>query len=196
MITLINAETQEKLETLSNNLYATVIESGFRPDLIVGIATGGMVVVDAMTRKQGVPSLAIKKQRQGTVKKEKSKVIRVLPYLPIFLNNVLRKLEVYYREYCYKSQRWSYESDLISLNPDVVKEIEKASSILVVDDTIDSGATMKCVIDSIKVHAKKSTKIKSAVLNQTFVESVVNVDYCLEERTIIRFPWAFDVKKS
>lgn len=196
MFKIINAETADKLEDVSNKLFDEVLADGFTPDLMIGIATGGQVVVEAMSHNMSINTLGIKKQRKGTIKKQESKLIKLLPHLPRFINNVLRILEVVYREHKYTSNRWANESDLIELSELQMLAIRNAKSILIVDDTIDSGNTMKSVMDTVLAHTRQGTVLKTAVINQTFKKAIVGVDYCLYLRTIIRFPWAHDVKKS
>jgi len=194
MLKIINAKTPHELKKLSNEMFKVSINDGFVPDLVIGIANGGKLVVDQIDLDPNIISTAIKKQRQGTVVKQRFKAKKILPHLPEFVNNALRRVEVFARETRYKRANEDFTPKAIALPTAIIKLINSANSILIIDDTLDSGWTMAAVIASVQEHASSSCTIKSAVINQTFAEPYITADYCLLDRTIIRFPWADDVK--
>ncbi len=191
----------DKVSDFSNvvqQLENKVIDSGYDPNLIVGIPTGGRLVVDEMKRLSKTSNICfISKQRKSTATKQKLGLKKYLPYLPRILNNVLRHLESWLLERKFEKKRdelLSEEASLIDLDDETKKMVIDSKKILVVDDAIDSGQTMKVIIETIRQY-NPVAEIKLAVINTTFINPLVKPDYCLFQRQIVRYPWANDVKQ-
>lgn len=70
------------------------------------------------------------------------------------------------------------------------------SKVLIVDDAIDTGATLKLVKDKILEKYPK-TIVRIAVITVTSNRPLIDADYCIyHNRTLVRFPWSNDVKKK
>jgi hypoxanthine phosphoribosyltransferase len=64
--------------------------------------------------------------------------------------------------------------------------------VLVVDDAVDSGATLIAVLDAV-YKAAGSSKVRSAAITVTTENPMVMPDYYLyHDETLIRFPWSID----
>ena len=69
-------------------------------------------------------------------------------------------------------------------------------NILLVDDAIDSGATLNLIKEHIHKNYQNSN-IKIAVITITTKEPIISADYYIyNNRTLIRFPWSNDIKKK
>jgi len=191
-VKIINACSQIDLEVTSNNLYQLVIADGFQPDVIVGIANGGWHVVNSMSIPSDIRRVKILKQRAGTVAKNTFKVGVFLPLLPRFLNDFLRVAEVKYREVVFLASKNKLRVDNLEIGSVDIDFIQKSNRVLIVDDCIDSGVTLKAVRDYL-VSINCQANYKVAVINTTFSRSLLLPDYCLYPRTIVRLPWAADV---
>jgi len=174
-----------------------VIDSGYDPDLIVGIPTGGCFVVAEMKILVSNSNVCfITKQRKSTATKQKLGLKSFLPYLPRVLNNALRHLESLFLQHKFEKKRdelLSTDNFLIDLDDETKKMVIDSKRILVVDDAIDSGQTMKVTIETIRKY-NPFAEIRLTVINTTFINPLVEPDYCLFERQIVRYPWANDVK--
>lgn len=167
---------------------------GFEPDLLVGIATGGTYVAEAMApHVTGAPPIAeVRLQRAATGVKERVGIGRLLQRLPQRLTNILRWLEVEFRELTLRRKgTLPLEAPPAAVDPSFDAAVRGAASILVVDDTVDSGRTLATALDIVRRRAPEAT-VRTAVLTSTFRRPPVRPDYCLHDRVLIRFPWSFD----
>ncbi|HBQ8591393.1 TPA: hypothetical protein U5G31_005092 [Klebsiella pneumoniae] len=173
------------------------IEEKYHPELIIGIATGGAVVVEKMKYQEDRNILIIKKQRPFTKTKNKMKFDSWLPYLPEWINNILRLAELSFNEYRFnKKGIIDNDSTGIEILKGNVEDIFKAKKILIVDDSVDSGATLKNCVQFIGGIMQTGTEIKTASLNVTFKKPAIFPTFLLYNRTIVRYPWANDVRKK
>lgn len=77
----------------------------YDPDLIIGIATGGAVVVTHMCFDNDKKIVIIKRQRPFTKAKKQIKLEVWLPYIPRSINNIIRVLELKFNEYRFNKKR-------------------------------------------------------------------------------------------
>lgn len=193
---IINIDKGSLFSDVVRQLEDQVIASDFTPNLIVGIPTGGHLVVNAMKKlTNGIDVCFISKQRKSTVTKKKLKLSQLLPYLPRSINNILRKVESWLREQNFKYNRDSLlknQVDTIEIDNQTRNLIKNSKYILIVDDAIDSGQTMKAVVETIQKY-RHDTLIKIAVINTTFDNPLVAPDYIVFLKQIVRYPWASDV---
>ena len=69
-------------------------------------------------------------------------------------------------------------------------------NVLIVDDAIDTGATLKLIKETLEVKYPL-TDTRIAVITVTSNHPLIDADYCLfHDRTLVRFPWSNDVKKK
>lgn len=185
---ILGANFAKECNELSN-----VVVAEFKPDLVIGIATGGLHVLDSMSEFNGAEKLYIKRQRASTKKKESRNVKKYLKYIPYTILNMIRKLEVVLAEIKFMKGRVRDSHDVIVLRGDSNKLNEKELKILIVDDAIDSGGTILDAIDFINSF-ETSHIIRTAVLTVTFKEPLVQPDFTLYRRVLLRCPWAMDIK--
>lgn len=195
---VIDLDCQDVFLEAVNQLQLQVIESSHSWDLVVGIPTGGKIIVDHMqVLSENIPFCYIMKQRDSTKVKKSLRVSKLLPYLPRAINNLLRKFESSYLEYKYESQKEKIIDKTrhpIILEHQVKTLIRDSRKVLIIDDAIDSGATMATVVNTIK-QLNNHAHISIACINTTFKAPLVEPDFCLYRRTIVRYPWANDVKR-
>lgn len=167
--------------------------------LIIGIAEGGLPVAEIVLRffekrtNNTVGLEFIKIQRPSTLqKKENFKIKKTLKLafsiLPKFVLNYLRIVE-------HKKLSKRRLSDL-------VREIKYTSTvdfslynlILIVDDAVDSGITMKTAVNFVseKINENISLQTLSVVVTQS--EPVYMPDHFWFRDVLIRFPWSLDGK--
>ncbi|MFT5759657.1 MAG: hypoxanthine phosphoribosyltransferase [Alteromonadaceae bacterium] len=189
VVTLIGDDFVQKCEKL-----ACLVLQDFKPDVVVGVATGGKYVVEADSSFTSFNQLIVKRQRPGTKKKQSLKLINLLKYLPVFSLDFLRVIEVYYQENKFKHNEIKRcASDVTLISGDIDCLSKKGCKVLVVDDAVDSGNTMLDVLDYI-TSINDSCNVKSAVLTTTFSNPIHNADFTLYSKLLIRCPWAMDVK--
>lgn len=179
------------------NLNKTVFKD-FIPDVVIGIRSGGFVIAEIMAKEAAHKPklLAISRQRASTQTKNKIKglknILRVLPYA---ITDKLRIIE-------HKRLNATPATEVKEFSPNIdelaalcktLKTLENGK-ILIVDDAVDSGATMKAVLEVVKAEACSSCTIKTAAVTVTTNQPLINPDYYLYHHVLCRFPWSFDFK--
>lgn len=188
-------------ELCCEQLGKQIKDQGFKPDLIIGVLTGGGYVGRNLYNylKKDNPQLLYKEtklQRGSTKLKSKSNIKIFLKKLPYSFLNIIRILEVEILELKAKfitpSRYGTLELDKESIN--FLKEGNK--NVLIVDDCIDTGMTLKIIKDYISKEFNQSNDIKLAVITTAHRHPIVTADFSLYNRVLIRFPWAYDTKSN
>ena len=66
-------------------------------------------------------------------------------------------------------------------------------AILVIDDSVDTGATLARVLDLLK-HRAPDADLRSAVITVTTASPLIAPDYTLFRQKLCRFPWSLDAQ--
>lgn len=186
---------QNKLTGASADLAA--ITAAFQPDLLIGIRSGGYVVAERMAPHfPQVTLLPITCRRPSTKKKQKSSFIKtLLRKLPESVNSRLRILEHIVLTQLRKPKPTIFTPDAEELAA-VKQYLERQEShphILIVDDSVDSGATLAAVVNIVREMAGEAT-IRTAVISVTTISPFVEPNYMLYRYVLCRFPWSLDFK--
>lgn len=179
-----------KILTLNDELFAEhchrllqkATDGGFEPDLTVSIPRGGDVMAAIACNNDRHRNIVLVRNAKG------GKIKRLLkPFfrnLPRGLNNLLRKVEAKYL-----MRRNNHMEHVGIILPD---ECKTARRILIIDDAVDTGATLKAVYDKIK-QQNPEADVRMAVVTVTSVKPLIMPDYFLyNNRTLVRFPWSID----
>lgn len=172
-----------------------VREDSWQPDLIIGVATGGIYVADNI-RNNVFPSLPlayVKCQRPSTKLKTESGFKNILKKLPNGVNNILRLLESFFHENLNRFNRNIVKRELF-LDDETRILIENSRNILLVDDAIDSGETIRTIVDELTTINMNLT-VKVAVITITWNKPSIRPDFYIYNKVLIRFPWSLDAKK-
>lgn len=195
VISLLGSDFSESCSLLSQK-----ISKSYNPDLVIGVLTGGSFVAKnilcSLPHNDERLYIEVKVQRSDTKKKEKGIVKYVLSYSPTFLLNWMRILESLFLEM--KAKRYNPKREgKIELPVNIDSFLKtRARNILLVDDAIDSGATLNLIKAYLLNHYKDIT-VKIAVITVTTTHPIVDADYSLfHDRILVRFPWSNDVKKK
>ncbi|MFV0541721.1 MAG: phosphoribosyltransferase [Aestuariibaculum sp.] len=168
----------------------------FRPDLVVGIANGGIFLLSAFGSTENFKNAyfkEIKPKRKVNIKN--NFIVRfILRRIPVRLANYLRLIE------SKKIQQSLGDLDLNKLTGFKLKldmadlPKEKIEHILIVDDAIDTGKTMFVVKNNLN-RLFTNAQIKTAVLSWTLTGSIVKPDYYMFKDVLVRYPWSKDFKE-
>lgn len=181
-------------------LMRLVVQDGC-PDALVGIRTGGLHVAQSMAKAAGytVPVLSITCRRPSTKLKSGSGLKKVLARFPRPLVDRLRILE-----HAILTGRPRPKPEAEDEDPFVFDTRELAElvnwldgaggrpSLVVVDDAIDTGATISRVLDAVAYHAPPAARIRSAVITVTTPRPWALPKYTLYSQQLCRFPWSLD----
>lgn len=177
-----------------------IIRLDYKPDIIIGVLTGGGYVGKEMSQYisqyDNHKYIEVRLQRKDTKKKEKGIRYTILQSLPFFLLNWLRMLEMIIEDMkAKKSNPTRVGSIELPENIDVALKSEK-QNVLIVDDAIDTGATLRMIYDTLSSRYPLAI-MRIAVITVTSNHPLIDADYCLfHDRTLVRFPWSNDVKKK
>jgi hypoxanthine phosphoribosyltransferase len=119
----------------------------------------------------------------------------MLKHTPYFILDRLRIVEHFVL-----SSTFGRESEKSDLTPaiwddglPISNDKSQNLNILIVDDAIDTGKTMLCVLQEVK-HRCPDATVKTAVITITTKKPLVIPNYCLFHLQLFRFPWSADVK--
>ena len=177
ILTLNCSDFKSACKKLEDN----IISSGFLPDIVVGIESGGRYVADEIFA--GVKHCYIAKHRPGN-KSKKVLLSKIISKLPMLATNTLRRIES-----CVLSVRLLKRVQAFEGN--IPSEIFDVYRILVVDDAIDTGNTMQSIVMALE-KKNPNAQISTAVIVKTLPSSRIVPDYCLYNDVLIRFPWSND----
>lgn len=183
----------DAFDSVCAELAAAVVS--FDPDLLVGIATGGVHVARAAaTHLAGSPPVVVVAfQRPSTKVKHRLGARRVLPRLPEVAKQWLRRWEVSAREALLGRRRPGPPPDAAELPAPDEALLRSARRVVIVDDTIDSGRTLRAAVDAVR-KLNPEAAVRTAVLASTFKRPPVVADHCLYDRTLFTFPWSMDAR--
>lgn len=167
-----------------------VVDSGFRPEIIVGIRTGGEYVAREMLPSFPGAHLAIVELHRPSTP-HKSILRPLLRRLPGRMLDLMRIVEA--RMLALRPRRpipkVEIGADIRALLP---------ARVLVVDDAVDSGVTLAAIIEGLRAESgdgRGESRVRSAVITVTTPRPAVSPDFALyRNHTLIRFPWSMDMK--
>lgn len=191
------------LKKAAENLAVKIHE--FRPDgfdAVVGIRSGGAIVCDYVCAHMPPAYCGVRCDvtlRRPSSKRKEGKIGAILSQLPIFILNALRMAESVALNVKHKLFRRGVSQIKRPIIPDnLVSLLKKTGNarILVVDDAVDSGVTLRSVCDEIS-HLGYEPEICSAVVTVTTAHPEIVPDITLyNNHTLIRFPWSKDFNPS
>lgn len=180
----------QSLADACHRLSALVHGAGCRPALLVGILSGGAEVARLMRADfPDVPYAEVRMSRPSTRKKERGLLHRMLQAMPLWLCDVLRMAESRVGEW---RSRGQLPERVGSISLDI--EVPAGGTILLVDDAIDTGATIQVLRQQLQARYPNA-EVRVAVITVTTAHPVCDADFCLyHDRTLCRFPWSNDYK--
>ncbi len=181
-----------------------MVRQQFPPYLVVGIRSGGWWVAEAMRAADispGIAFLPLTIRRPVTSTKEHSRLFRLaLRHLPYPVLDAMRRVEYYAvtlprcRSVSQGGLRHSATADPAEL-ADVkaaAAQLPPNARVLVVDDSLDSGATLWNVVTTLRQVLPDDASIQTAAFTVLGPAHIVAADFFLYHRINFRFPWSYD----
>lgn len=165
------------------DLRQKVEASGFQPDAVIAIPRGGLWIQDAGWSDYPIYRLKLIRPSKGKFKKKVSWIIK---RLPLKLRDNIRIWEA--RKLVKRSRHMDNTGIILPSLSACVK------NILLIDDAVDSGATLKAIVEKFKAEYPDAD-IRSAVITKTYPDAIFDPDYCIyNDSILIRTPWSIDMK--
>lgn len=171
---------ESSFKTTCTKLEESVRQSDFEPDCVLSIANGGVYVGNEIF--QELPHLSTKLQRAST--ERKSRFRYVFKHLPRCVLDYMRIFESWIRQIS-PPDREQRHTDVS------IPDLRAYSRILIVDDAVDSGATLHRIVNSIRL-SYPSAELHCAVITVTTRQPMITPDYFIYKSILIRFPWSMD----
>lgn len=189
--------TPSLLQAASFQLAQHVVDACVRPDVVIGILNGGAQVSRIMLKAlpQGFEYCEVSISRPSTQHKRQSVAHRLLKHLPLAVCDLLRIVESRVTEWRGSKSKLQRDGDIV-LTPQVEARLMNAptSQVLIVDDAIDSGATIQKVRDQLLARYPQ-LEVKVAAITVTTPHPLCDADFSLyHNRTLCRFPWSNDYR--
>lgn len=196
MTKIVRTLTPADLTRAADDLVAMAERSGFTPDVIVGIETGGLKLVEALSSPPAVV-LPCRMRRIGTELKESVPGRRLLRRLPYAVGNRIRQIEDWVG--CRGEARVPAATEELIRGVDEIARVvaeRGLTCVLVVDDAVDSGGTLACVMGALRARLPENVRLGSAVLTRTRPpeRTAAQPDFALHSMVLFRFPWSLDYK--
>ena len=161
------------------------IKKDYDYDLVIFIARGSYIIGKELADLNNVPLLEIYATRKGGKLK---KIIK--PLFKFIPKKILIKLRSKEMKSTYHEKN---DDRSVSFDENVYSKYVNEKKILLVDDSIDSGNSIKLTKESIENYFKKA-KVKVAVFN-VMSKSTIKADYNLYKDMMICGPWSNDSKE-
>src|SRR5262249_51195271 len=141
--------------------------------------------------------LPITCRRPGTKKKQNAPLFKtMLRKLPSNITAFLRIIEHIMLTQIQLRRRSGFiplEEEMAAITHRI-RQFGTPPNILIIDDSLASGATMAAVVDTIRNIAGPDASIKTAVITVTTPAPRITPDFTLYRYVLCRFPWSLDFK--
>ena len=174
----------ENVKEKCNELYKE-IKKDYNYDLVIFIARGSYIIGKELADLNNVPLIEIYATRKGGKLK---KIIK--PLFKFIPKKILIKLRSKEMKSTYHEKN---DDRSVSFDENVYSKYVNKKKILLVDDSIDSGNSIKLTKESIENYFKKA-KVKVAVFN-VMSKSTIKADYNLYKDMMLCGPWSNDSKE-
>ena len=167
------------------------------PDLLIGIRTGGLYVAESMAKAVdfSLPVLSLTCRRNTTAAKNRlGPVKKLIASLPRPIVDRLRVIEhalMTKKPSRSRFDNFTFDQRELAILDDWLREAGPNPSIVVVDDAVDTGATLALVLDAV-AHRAPGAHIRSAVITVTTERPWATPRYTLYRQQLCRFPWSLD----
>ncbi len=179
--------SRKNLQEENRKLYKKII-SKYNYDLVIFIARGSYLIGKDLADLNNVPLLEIFARRKGG--KLKKVISPLLKIIPKRVKNILRKKEFNSNYHEKNNERH------ITFDEKQWGKYKNKANILLVDDSVDTGYSIKYAKEEIERFFKSSI-VKVAAINY-FEKSkkIVDTDFYLYSEKMLLGPWSNDSKEN
>ena len=177
--------SSKEVDNITIKLYKKITKS-YRFDLVIFVAKGSYSIGKKLSELANCPLLEIKASRKGNIFKK---------IISPFLKLIPKRIKMYLRSKEVKSNvhEKNIERNLI-YDKNLWNQYIKSKNIILVDDSVDTGYSIKACKEEIERFFPNSN-IKVAAFNY-FEKSkdITTTDYSIYKETMMNGPWSNDSK--
>lgn len=194
IITLNNAG----LDWQTRELAAKVSEAHPEPyDVILSVKKGGSYVAKSFLKFFPAKSMGsygeIDLNRPRSMYR-KPRLVRVLPHIPLWILNTCRYAQALWLKL--RQQISEPKAPAVTLPEGICHKVNSVEvpEILLIDDTVDTGKTMRGIVNAVMA-ANPKARVQVLTITVTTASPIVMADYYVYDNdTLVRFPWSRDYK--
>lgn len=165
------------------------------PTHVVGIANAGVHVAKAFA-KVATPNpvlLTVRSQRPTSPIKDRVATANIVSRLPEWSIQILRRIELRLLTHRLSANR---EVAMAPEDAEALRQVPPGSTVVILDDCIDTGATLRSALEFIRASVGESCRVYTACLAATIEKPLVRPDFVLQEELVIgiRGPWSRDAR--
>ena len=156
----------------------------FNGCLVLSVSSGGTAIFTEL--KTDHPHISVQCRRPSSSSRTKKHFVALARFLPASFRNFLRFLE--------HILLMSFESGRreVRFSDDELARILSFPKIVILDDAIDTGRTIKSIGDCLRSAGYKGM-ILTVVFAWTNVRSCIQPDFWYKESVLIKFPWSHNL---
>lgn len=164
-------------------LRTAIDNSGFKPDAVIAIPRGGSNLL--LYGWHDIPNIEIKIQKPSKLSLKKH-AAKLLKHLPLAVRDRIR---------IWDANRLVKRTGHMAGTAINISDIDSSiKKLLILDDAVDSGATLQAIVDEVKSQ-RPDIEVRSAAITVTSQSPVCMPDYYLyHNSTLVRMPWSIDAK--
>jgi uncharacterized protein len=153
----------------------------FHDCLVLSVGSGGTAIFTEL--KTGHPHISVQCRRPSSGFGLKKKLVTIARSMPEPVRNLLRSLE--------HGMLMSFEPGTreVRFSDDEISTILKFPKIVILDDAIDTGRTVKSIHDCLR-SVGYTGRILTVVYAWTNVRSCIRPDFWFKESVLVKFPWS------
>jgi hypothetical protein len=161
--------------------YFLPLLSAFGDSVVLSIGAGGTAIFNEL--KTDRPHISVSCRRPSSHSGMKRALVTLARRLPEPFRNFFRRIEHRFL--------MSFEPAVreVGLKDDDMARIRRFNKAVILDDAVDTGATMKSVIDALR-NAGYRGRIITIVYAWTNAKSLVQPDFWYKESVLVKFPWS------
>ncbi|MBN2189103.1 MAG: hypothetical protein JW699_06590 [Chitinispirillaceae bacterium] len=161
--------------------YYSPLLSAFGDSIVVSIDAAGTAIFNEL--KTDRPHLSVGCRRPSSSSGMKKTLVMLARRLPEPVRNLFRRIE---HRFLMSFEPVARE---VSFKDDDIVRIKSFPKAVILDDAIDTGATMKAVVAALR-NAGYSGRIMTIVFVWTNAQSLIKPDFWCRESVLVKFPWS------
>ncbi len=196
VITLNNAG----LDWQTRELAARVLADHPEPfNCVLSVKKGGSYVAASFLKSfpaQNMLSYGEIDLHRPSTHYKKGMLVSLLPHVPLWILNTMRFIEACMLKL--NQQIFEPKAPHVTLPDDILESVNdvEVPEILVIDDAVDSGKTVRGIVNAI-LAANPRARVKVLAITVTTTSPMIMADYYIYyDSVLVRFPWSKDYKEQ